>query len=315
MSDALAIDPAILDTLAFAGLDEETFRRRALESRDGLGLFEHALSFVRYRQSAMDGDKPTLVILPDAPATAESYDGFIAALGAEFNIVVMEMPGFGFSFPKSPKALEFEQSCQILVAALESLSLPRIILVGPCIQGLFAARMAEIMGDGLAGVIIGQPGDFAEQRKWIDAGLGGAILAQPFVGQIGFRMNREKVSIGFWLPFAAGPDAPLDMLKEEARKVQHAGCCYALASQVQKLREAVPETLNVAIPAEVIWGMADRSHLQTDRRTVMAYAPDAAYSEWQGIGHFIDLEAPDRLAEAARRLLATEGRGGADGGI
>lgn len=314
MTDAFAIDPAILDTLAFSGLDEETFRRRALETREGLGLYEHALSFVRYRQSGIAADKPTLAILPDAPATIESYDAFIAALTPQFNIVVMEMPGFGFSFPKSPAALEFEQSCQILVAALESLACPRIVLVGPCIQGLFAARMAEIMGDRLAGVIIGQTGDFAEQRKWIDAGLGGAILAQPFTGQIGFRMNREKISIGFWLPFAAGPDAPLDMLKEEARKVQHAGCCYALASQVQKLRETVPETLKVTIPAEVIWGMADRSHLQTDRRTVMAYAPDAAYHEWQGIGHFVDLEAPERLAEAAHRLLGTYVHDGADGG-
>lgn len=304
MSDTFAIDPAILDTLAFSGMDEEVFRQRALASRDGLKLFEHSLSFIRYRMTAVDQGKPTLVVLPDAPATVESYDGFIAALEAQFNIVVMEMPGFGFSFPKSPESLEFEQSCQILVAALESLSCPRIILVGPCIQGLFAARIAEIMGAKLAGVIIGQTGDFAEQRKWIDAGLGGATLAQPFVGQIGFRMNREKMSIGFWLPFAAGPGAPLDMLKEEARKVQRAGCCYALASQVQKLRNAAPTTLDVPIPAEVLWGMADRSHLETDRRTVMAYAPNAAYHEWEGIGHFIDLEAPEKLAEAAHRLLA-----------
>jgi pimeloyl-ACP methyl ester carboxylesterase len=298
------IDPAILDTLAFSGLDEATFRTRALSSRPQLALYEHDLSFIRHRVTGRDPAKPTLAILPDGPATIESYDGFIATLEDRFNIAVLEIPGFGFSFPKSGSAMGFEESCQILSAALTSLDLPRVILVGPCAQGLFAARMSEIMGDALAGLIIAQTGDFAEEGKWVNAVLGGAALAKPFEGQIGFRLSREKTSIDYWIPFAAGPDAPIAMLQEEARKVQHAGCCYALASQVQKLGDGTVRAPNVTIPTAIIWGLADKSHANTNRQSIQKYAPGASYTEWEGIGHFVDIEAPERLAEAAIGLLS-----------
>jgi pimeloyl-ACP methyl ester carboxylesterase len=304
------IDPAILDTLAFSGLDEATFRARALASRPGLGLYEHQLSFVRYRVTGRDPAKPTLAILPDGPATIESYDGVIDILADRFNIALLEMPGFGFSYPKSGSAMGFEETSQILSAALASLDLPRIILVGPCVQGLFAARMAEIMGGSLAGLIIAQTGSFAEEEKWINEVLGGAVLAKPFEGQIGFRLSREKSSIDYWIPFAAGPDAPVAMLQEEARKVQHAGCCYALASQVQKLGDGSVRPPSVRIPTAILWGLADKSHAATDRRSVLQYAPDASYAEWEGVGHFLDIEAPERLAEVALVLLERAIRAG-----
>ncbi len=299
----MTIDPAILDTLGFSGLDEATFRTRAVTGRAGLGLFEHNLSFIRYRVHSRDAAKPTLAFLPDGPATIESYDDLIATLEDRFNIAILEIPGFGFSYPKVAEALGFEASCQILAEALSSLSLPRIVLVGPCIQGLFAARISEILGDSLAGVIIAQTGDFPAEGKWVYEVLGGATLAVPFEGQIGFRLDRQKVSIDYWIPFAAGPNAPVTKLQDEARKVQDCGCAYALASQVQKLR-AVPETLSVTIPAAILWGLADRSHTNTDRESVRRYAPAARYEEWEGIGHFIDIEAPEKIAEVAARLLA-----------
>jgi pimeloyl-ACP methyl ester carboxylesterase len=303
MPTAPTIDPAILDTLAFSGLDEATFKVRALESREGLGLYEHELSFIRHRVVGRDPAKPTLAILPDSPATIESYDGFIATLKDRFNIAILEIPGFGFSYPKVAEAMGFEESCHILADALRALDLPRVVLVGPCIQGLFAARIAEIMGNELAGVIIAQTGDFQEEGKWVFAVLGGASLAQPFTGQIGFRLNRQKTTIDYWIPFCAGPNAPVAMLQDEARKIQHAGCCYALASQVQKLGVAGSPALNVTIPAAILWGTADKSHAQTDRHSVQKYAPSASYDEWEGIGHFIDIEAPEKLAETAMALL------------
>lgn len=298
----MTIDPAILDTLSFSGLDEASFRTRAVTGRPSLELFEHELCFIRYRVHGRDSDKPTLAFLPDGPATIESYDDLIAQLEDRFNIAILEIPGFGFSFPKAPQALDFEESCQILVEALTSLNLPRVVLVGPCIQGLFAARMSEIMGAKLAGLIIAQTGDFAAEGKWVYEVLGGGELSVPFEGQIGFRLRRQKISIDYWIPFAAGPDAPVAKLQEVARKVQACGCAYALASQVQKLR-AAPQNLSVPVPAAIIWGLADRSHSKTDRQSVRRYAPEASYHEWEGIGHFIDIEAPEKIAEVAIALL------------
>ncbi|NJS13401.1 MAG: alpha/beta hydrolase [Sphingopyxis sp.] len=299
----MAIDPAILDTLAFSGLDEATFKQRALASRPGLALFDHDKCFIRYRLHGADKAKPTLAFLPDGPATIESYDRLIATLEDRFNIAIFEIPGFGFSYPKSPKALEFESSCQILAELLSSLDLGRVVLVGPCIQGLFAARISELLGEQLAGVIIAQTGDFEAERKWIYEGMGGALLAVPFEGQIGFRLQREKISVDYWIPYSAGPHAPVETLQKEARAIQQCGCAYALASQVQKLA-VFPQVIDVRIPAAILWGLADKSHAKTDRQSVRRYAPQAQYEEYDEVGHFIDIEAPEKIAEVALSLLS-----------
>ena len=109
-------------------------RERSLETRSGLDLFEHERSFVRRRVIGNTADKPTLVVLPDGPATIESYDGFAETLAPRFDIVLLEPPGTGFSFPKSEKALEFE----------------------------------EIIPEYLAGLIIAQTGSFQAEQEWFD---------------------------------------------------------------------------------------------------------------------------------------------------
>jgi len=301
----MELNPAVLDTLAFAGIDETEMRKRGLASRPECDFFEHELSFVRRRIIKSDDKKPTLAIIPDGPATIESYDAFIDALKDRFTIIILELPGFGFSFPKSPAALRFEDSAQILCEALADCVEDNAILVGPCVQGLVAARMAEINPKVCSGLIICQTGDFAAEQKWSGGALDPkGLLKSPFVGQIGFRLHREESTIDWWSAFAAGPKLDIERFQTEARKMQQSGCCYALASQVQAWmdndndREMAPP-----VPTAIIWGLADKSHVNTDRRSIFRYAPDASYQEIDDLGHFPDLEDPELIAQTALALI------------
>ncbi|MEM8918148.1 MAG: alpha/beta fold hydrolase [Pseudomonadota bacterium] len=298
-------DPCIIDTLPFSGLDPEEMCRRALESRSDIDLFEHELSFVRRRVIRNAAELPSLIILPDGPATLESYDGFIDALSDRFNIAILEIPGFGFSWAKDTRAMEFETCCQIMAQAIADLDLPQTVLVGPCIQGLIAARIAEILGDQLAGLIIAQTADFAGEVAWTKSGIDThGNLVKPFEGQVSFRLARERATVDWWAAFVAGPKLPLEEFQEEARKVLRCGCSYALASQIQKFgaMEELPE-FAPQVPTAVIWGLSDQSHQATDKRSVLRYAPDAIYIERDDLGHFPDLEEPELIAEIAEQLV------------
>ncbi len=301
----MELNPAILDTLAFAGMDEAEMRKRGLASRPDCDFFEHDQSFIRRRIIKSGEDKPTLAILPDGPATIESYDAFVETLKDRFNIILLELPGFGFSFPKDPDALRFEDSAQILCKALADCASGDVILVGPCVQGLVAARMAEIDPETISALIICQTGDFAEEQKWSGPALDPkGLLRIPFAGQVGFRLHREKATIDWWTPSVAGPKLDVENFQLEARKVQQSGCCYALASQVQAWLsgENEPE-MAPSVPTAVIWGMADKSHANTDRRSVLRYTPDASYEEIDDLGHFPDLEDPELIARTALKLI------------
>lgn len=299
------IAPCILDTLAFSGLGEAEMKRRALSSRSGLELYKHDLSFVRHRVTGRDPAKPSLIVLPDGPATIESYDGFIYELANEFNIAVIEVPGFGFSYPISSSALEFEAMSQVLAIVIADLSLPRTILVGPCVQGLIAARIAEIVPASISGLIIAQTGDMMSSRNWTNKQIDPAgNLSRPFEGQVQFRFARERATVDWWTPHVAGPNLPIEQFQEQARQTLQSGCCYALASLVQNWGAMTPlPQLSPNVPTAVIWGLADASHTETDRRSILNIVPNASYLEQSRLGHFVDLEAPVLIAATARKLL------------
>ncbi|MGB3457607.1 MAG: alpha/beta hydrolase [Litorimonas sp.] len=296
---------AMLDTLRFSGLSEAEFRKRALAGRSGLSLYEHADSFIRRRHVTAPGqDRPTLVILPDGPATIESYDAFIEAVLPDFDVLLMEIPGFGFSFARKGRAMSFAATADILNEALEDMALGRTVLVGPCVQGLFAARMAERRPALTDALIVAQTGDIPASQAWASSGLDPkGLLAKPWLGQIGFRRNRS-VTIDWWLPYAAGPSLPVERLQDVARAVQAKGCAYALASQLQWLSRLGPDDLpRPTQPTAILWGLEDRSHRDTDRRSALNLSPAATYGEHAAIGHFVDLEDPDLIRDTALALL------------
>lgn len=301
------VDPCILDTLEFSGLDEAEMRRRALASREGLDLFEHELSFVRRRVVSRDVALPSLIILPDGPATIESYDGFIEALSSTFNIAIIEIPGFGFSYPLSPKALEFDEMSMIVAAAIKDLDMPTAVLVGPCFPGLIAARVAELIPNHLSGMIIAQVSDIQEMITWNGDVLNAqGFLTRPFEGQIIFRKIRERSTVDWWTPLVAGPNLNLNHFQAEARTVLQANCCCALASVLQKMEDMnLKTTFRSTVPTKILWGLADRSHDKTDKLKVKDMIPQATYAEYEDLGHFLDIEDPMVIAKTAFELLAS----------
>lgn len=298
-------DPAWLDTLAFAGASADEIDRLALAKRPNLRMFEHPLCRVRLRVERRDSNRPVLVFLPDGPASIESYDALIERLLPHFDLVIIEIPGFGYSHPKAPQALEFEPSVDILAAAYASLKLPPAVWVGPCAGGLMAIGVAKRHPALVRALLVMQTGDWAAEARW-----GGALLdpkgqlRAPHAGQVMFRLAREKMAVDWWAKFAAGPDLDVEALQREARLLVRQHCCYALASSLQHLcARAVEPDLIVSTPATVVWGLADRSHAGTDRASILRYLPQAQWVELDRVGHFADLEAIEVVQREAAKLI------------
>ena len=300
-------DAASLETLEFSGLNETSLLAAALASREGLDLFVHEHSYVRRRVVRSDPTNPAIIFLPDGPATIESYDNVIQRLKGEFTIVLIEIPGLGFSFPKSSEAMDFELISQIVAAAIIDLELYNSVLVGCCFNGLIAARVAQITPESFAGIIIAQTGDFKAEQNWFDEVLDPTgDLKKPFEGQVYFRLRREDAALRWWVPYSGGPKLDVDTFQREGRKVFDQGCCYGLATMIQKWgSSSMPTTpdLTQTIPTCIVWGEADKSHAHTDKDSICLYAPDASVIKLPDVGHFPDLEAPDVIAAQARKLF------------
>ena len=297
-------DPGWLDTIAFAGASRAEIEAFALATRPTLRWFEHPTCLVRMRVPDKVGGKPVAVFLPDGPASIESYDALIAALSEAYDVVVIEIPGFGFSWPLTPDALTFDGTVAATAAALASLALPPAVVIGPCVQGLVALALARRHPDLVRALVVAQTGDWAAAVAWGPALDPRGALNVPFAGQIGFRLNREKGAVDWWAAFAAGPDFDITAFQAEARTVVRHHCAYALATLGQKWFAGDAPDLAVTLPVAVLWGLADKSHAATDRASILRYAPHATLVEVERAGHFVDLEAIAVVRQTLDGLLA-----------
>lgn len=286
-----ATNPGWLDTLEFAGASRSEIERHALHSRPNLHWFEHPTSLVRMRVPDTIGHRPIAVFLPDGPASIESYDAVIAALSDTYDVVIIEIPGFGYSWPLTPEALTFDGTVAATAAALASLNLPPVLLIGPCVQALVALGIARRHPELVAALIVAQSGDWAAEVAWAPAIDPKGLLKAPFEGQLRFRLTRERAAVDWWAAFAAGPDFDVATLQSEARNLVRNHCCYALASITQKWFAGPAPDLTVTQPVTAIWGLADKSHAATDRASILTHAAHAHIVEVERAGHFADLEA------------------------
>jgi pimeloyl-ACP methyl ester carboxylesterase len=284
-------------------------RRRARDAGGGEGIvfIDQRDCLLRARVVAKHPTKrPTLVIQPDAPNAIEHYDGLIRRLAESVNVVCIEAPGSGFSFPRRDYDFRIERIAAALGAALEHLDLGPYVLVAPCGGTYPGIRLANERPELIAGLAIVQAAGWEEEKRWIRRIDPKRRMSRPLVGQAVCGLSSRRLS-DTWYEAALAPGSPKEAFKATSREVLGRGGCFCLASLIQANRDAEPDLDPITQPALVLWGTQDRTHARTERRTSLDLAPAARYLEFADAGHSPDLEQDERFADLALDLAAEAG--------
>lgn len=284
-------------------------RRRARDAGGGEGIvfIDRPDCLLRARVLARHPvARPTLVIIPDAPNAIEHYHALIRRLGRSANVVCIEAPGSGFSFPRRDYDFSIERIAAALGAALEHLDLGPYVLIAPCGGAYPGVRLANEQPELIAGLAIVQAAGWEEEKHWIRRIDPKRRMSRPLVGQAICGLSSRRLS-DTWYEAALAPGAPKEEFKATSREVLGRGGCFCLASLIQANRDAEPDLAPVTQPALVLWGTKDRTHARTERRTSLALAPAARYVEFADAGHSPDLEQDERFADLALGLAAEVG--------
>jgi pimeloyl-ACP methyl ester carboxylesterase len=247
--------------------------------------------------------RPTLVIQPDAPNAIEHYRALLDRLALSANVVCIEGPGSGFSFPKRGYDFSVAHNSAALRAALEHLDLGPYLLVAPCAATYSAIQLADDRPDLVAALAIVQAAGWEEEKRWIRRIDSNGLMSRPLLGQTICALTSTRLS-DTWYEAALSPGAPKDQFKATSREVLGRGGCFCLASLIQANRNADLALPPVTQPSLVIWGARDRTHARTEKRTSLDLAPSARYVEFPDAGHSPDLEDEERFAELVLGLAA-----------
>ena len=251
---------------------------------------------VRIRDTATN--KPAIVFFCDPPIMVELYDELIEWIGPEFRVVVLELPGFGFSKLKSAKALEFSETIRAVEAAVQKLELGPVVLCGPCICGFVVTALAHRANLDVAGLVLMQTPDLAGMIAWTERMDPKRQLRTPYRGQILVRIAAKRLTRS-WLRYATGKSTDHSIMSQKSMDVLEAGGSYPLATMLQLWGDG-PLDHAIELPALIFWGQQDRSHIPTKRASTLKHVPQGKLIELEHCGHFPELEDPAEFAKRAK---------------
>lgn len=231
-----------------------------------------------------DGDhrQPVMLMLHGWGTDAHNFDGLSAYLAKGFRVLRLDLPGFGGT--QAPASAWYVRDYAEFVARfLEKLGVAELrtvighsfggrIVIAGLAEGLLIAQTAVLLDS--AG--IKPPKTLRVQVIGLVARVGKRVLAIPGLSQLAPGLRR--------------------------RLYQSAGSADYLESG--PLRQIFLNTINqdlsadaarIAVPTLIIWGADDLDTPPADGRALANLIPNSTLSLVAGAGHFVHLDAPDRV--------------------
>lgn len=286
------MDPSLLDTHPSSPVQSARLSEWARTSRTGVRYVETEAVWFRVREGGAGG--PAVVFFADGPNALEHHDPIFSRLSQWTRVVVVDPPGFGFSTPKPNFDFTVGAFADGYAELLTSLGGP-FVLCPTCTNVYPSALIAAQRPELVSHLILMQALDWDQEKMWTGKIVDpDGDLAKPFIGQkLNYRTRTTAPAT--WYPNALGAqDLAETFLKQSCECFAHGGN-FCLASLIQNwFGPGVdsPSFLTFVQPALAVWGMNDRSHRRSDKRSLLNIAPHARYVEREGVGHFPEIEDP-----------------------
>lgn len=282
------MDFSIIDSLPNHYKAKRIVRRLSATLPQGYGFLDLPHCYVRYRVA---GNGPiTIVFATDPPVTLESYDSIIESLIRDFKVIVFELPGFGFSFPKKSMKFDFNPAVDTLLACLKHWNAAPYVLAFPCASAFFARKMAEVSPETITHLVLTQCPSWSQEQAWVKRLDPKGILSTGFIGQV--FMGSLKRKIGHeWVAFASHTHQTTQQLQAHNHNTMKQGGCYCLASSIQRsLLQDAPQFHPIDQPILSVYGDCDRSHKNTDFHSIKEHGHHTLVKSIPNTGHFPELE-------------------------
>lgn len=248
--------------------------------------------------------RPTVVFIADPPNVVEHYDALFELLSTWTRVVCFEAPGFGFSIPKRAFTFTFQEYAQTVADLLIALRMEPYVLAFSCVSAYTALKVAADHPGVVSQLLLMQAPVWSEQVKWSRRVDRKGLIATPYIGQA-FMAWQKRWVMQQWYQAALPKTKPVAPFVEPSLKAFERGASFCLASLFQRWFSAKePCFAPVIQPTLVLWGMSDRSHRHTNKKSILEYVPKATVVELEGVGHFPELEDPHRFREILGGFVA-----------
>lgn len=235
-----------------------------------------------------------VVLLHAVGESWRSWSRLLPHLPAGLRALAVTQRGHGDA-DKPAAGYSVAETAADVVAALDALRIDRAVLAGTSSGGLVAQQVAVDHPDRVRGLLlVGAPRGLRDLPvpEWV----GDADALTDPVPEAIARASVEGFPVGRPLP----ADFAAEMVEDAMRVPAH-----VWRAVVQGLLAAEPPTERgtVTVPTTVLWGDRDEILPRQDEERLVAAIPGAELVVYEGTGHLLLWEEPERVAADLMALL------------
>ncbi len=243
---------------------------------------------------------PRLLLLHGYASNAQTWRPVMERLDGRFQMVAVDMPGFGWStrYPTGP--LTGDAYAERLVGILDALGWMRAHVVGQSWGGGLAQRLAAAHPDRVDRLVLVATVD-PSRSLWLGtAGLRLGIRF-PFLARIAVARGQRSAAR------AAGV-RPRELVRAYVDPLRLRGTGAFLDRFIaEHATSSHLDLARIASPTLVIGPLEDRVVLPEVTRSVAARIPGSRYVPLAGAGHSVAAEMPGLVADLIAEFLASDG--------
>lgn len=252
------------------------------------------------------GSGDPLVLIHGIGSRWQMWEPVLEALAAEYDVLALDLPGFGAS-PMPPEGTPpGAQSLTTLVAEfLRSAGFDWPHVAGNSLGGLIALELAQRgvarSATALSPAGFASPAEMAFARNSLWIGVRAARLAAPRADRLLVRPGMRRAA---FRQFVEHPERLSPSEAAESLRALAAAPWFDATLPALRAREFSGE-LEIQVPVTIGWGEHDRLLLPRQARRAATEIPKARMVALRGCGHVPTYDDPGQVAKA---ILGTAGR-------
>jgi pimeloyl-ACP methyl ester carboxylesterase len=243
---------------------------------------------------AEQGDRPgpAVLLLHAWLESLRSFDRLTPSLLPSPRVVALDQRGHGES-DKPADGYDLDTLASDVVAFLDAMGLPSVVLAGSSSGGYVAQQVAIRYPDRVAGlVLIGSPRSLHGRPPFADQ-------IDKLEDPVDPRWVREFLA---WFPLCY--EVPDWYVEDRVREAARIPAAVWRASVAGLTTSPPPTTLGtICAPTLILWGDRDGLLAHEDQVALAETIPNSQLLVYQGVGHLMLWEQPERVASDITRFL------------
>ena len=164
------------------------------------GSFAPEIKFIELpgaiiRYQIIGSGNRSVVFIPDAPNTIEHYERLCNILKNDCKVIVLELPGFGFSIPANKNfSFSLNEAVQTVIDFFDALLLKNCVVCFPCVAGYIALEMAKKRPELISTIINVQTPSWDEEKKWAKRVDFKGLIGTPVIGQWLMKVFKKTIA-------------------------------------------------------------------------------------------------------------------------